>query len=333
MNSGYVKVLISGTAILVSVSFSKGCQLNTSVNSEDIQRAKMQEEIEKDVKENPPPALSESKSFKLLGVSLVADSLKGTFFNNKLEGSGWGSAIDVSGFKKDTDYFYHFSSSKEMAVVVWKKKDANSKWVYDGIRWPSNNFTFLKAGFRNPDFYALWMQPYSYSSNTYVTSAIMTVHGVKNGAFSSSTESEKVYGKAGNNIESFEVPGGRTLKYNGQTVKSFRANTKAAPKLLSFLSALGSSGILDKNNSYAGVFEPKNIGKSVISSNHSWGVAIDLFTADSKGNFLSDAKTGQFIDANPVIKELAEKHDLAWGGYWKGSVYDPMHFELINPNF
>ena len=75
------------------------------------------------------------------------------------------------------------------------------------------------------------MQPYSYSSNTYVTSAIMTVHGVKNGAFSSSTESEKVYGKAGNNIESFEVPGGRTLKYNGQTVKSFRAKRRSSLRI------------------------------------------------------------------------------------------------------
>ncbi len=291
-------------------------------------------EIEKDVKDNPPKFSDlkgnelEKSSFGIKSMQLLSEGLKGNLFNNKEEGFGSGSHIEASGFKKDTEYFWQFSSNKAFALQVWKRK--NNNWSYDGIRWPGNDYRFYKAGFINPDFDSVYIRPYSFSGNNQITSAIMTVHGVKNGDSISSSQSDSVYGKAGTNTETFTIPA--TLKYAGQNVSRITCNKKAFPKLASFLSALKASGVLAKNNSYSGAYIYKYIKGTDILSNHSWGAAIDLFTGDSKGNALSYANTGKFVNDNPIIKELAQKHDIAWGGYW-GASYDPMHFELVNPNF
>ena len=262
-------------------------------------------------------------------MNLVSDNLQGSLFNNKNEVVGWGSQIEAWNFKKDTEYFFHFSSDKVFVLAVWKYRNKN--WVYDGLRYPENNFTFYKSGFRNPDFERVYIQPYSFSDNNRITSALMTVHGVKDGGFISPEESKVIYGAAGTNTETYNIP--VTLNYAGKDVSRLTCNKKAYPKLASFLATLKSSGVLTKNNSYSGAYIYKFIGTSSVLSNHSWGAAIDLFTADSNRKSLTYANTGKFINDNPIIKELAQKHDFAWGGYWVGKSYDPMHFELVNPNF
>lgn len=55
-------------------------------------------------------------------------------------------------------------------------------------------------------------------------------------------------------------------------------------------------------------------------STHSWGIAIDLNPGTNR--------MGTEGDMHPSIVQVFEAHGFVWGGRWRGTGCDPMHFQM-----
>lgn len=267
-------------------------------------------------------------SFGIKSFEAKATSLKGTvFFMDKL-GLGSSKSLNVSGIARNTDYNYIVACSERCEIKVSKGQSGN--FYYDGVRYLENNGKFLLAGFTNPSFDALKLEIVSKSSNNIVTAGVFKNSNISPKAFLSPTVSNNLYGNVGSNIEVFSLP--TTLSYLGITpVSKAQFNRKAFPKMALFLASLNATGQLTNNNSYAGSYNKRYISGTTTWSNHSWGAAVDLLTHDNKGKSLSYNQTSQLVSEKS--KNIASRLGIAWGGYWSGSSYDPMHWEVINPEF
>lgn len=98
-------------------------------------------------------------------------------------------------------------------------------------------------------------------------------------------------------------------------------NRSAAPRFLGFLSALYARGYRPAS---IGSYANRNIAGTNTKSLHAYGLAIDI---DPRRNPVT--WNGQNITALPPrVGALAAKYGLLWGGSWKGSKRDTMHFSV-----
>jgi hypothetical protein len=94
-------------------------------------------------------------------------------------------------------------------------------------------------------------------------------------------------------------------------------NKLAAPHFEGFLQALENEGY--KINSIGGYNDRNKVGAAG-KSEHAYGNAIDI-------NPGANAQHSGKSDLPANVAELASRYGLIWGGNWKGSSNDPMHFE------
>ena len=98
-------------------------------------------------------------------------------------------------------------------------------------------------------------------------------------------------------------------------------NRNAAPAFISFLSALYKRGYRPK---VIGSYANRNIAGTSQKSLHAYGLAIDIDPARNPVTW-----NGKNITALPPgVGALAAKYGLAWGGAWRGSKRDTMHFSV-----
>lgn len=110
----------------------------------------------------------------------------------------------------------------------------------------------------------------------------------------------------------------RTVKFRGQ---SYTVNSTVAPRFQKFLRALGRQGYVPKS---IGGYNKRNIAGTNTPSLHSYGLAIDI---DPGGNGVQyGSKFNTTLPSN--VGKLANRYGLVWGGDWKGSKKDPMHFSV-----
>lgn len=113
-----------------------------------------------------------------------------------------------------------------------------------------------------------------------------------------------------------------TVDWNGkQAGGSLTLNSSAAPRFQDFLQALQSEGY-DPGNvlSYAN----RNIAGTNRRSLHSYGLAIDINPGSNGVSYGPQFNT----DMPKNVGRLAKRYGLTWGGDWKGSKKDPMHFSF-----
>jgi hypothetical protein len=106
-------------------------------------------------------------------------------------------------------------------------------------------------------------------------------------------------------------------------VTKVRCNKLIAPILKSALDEVLTNPFTSPTiNDYGGCFVFRMQRKSTKLSRHSWGTAIDLDVADNP--FGSDPKV------DPLTIEIFAKYGFAWGGNFKGTRKDGMHFEFAD---
>jgi hypothetical protein len=98
-------------------------------------------------------------------------------------------------------------------------------------------------------------------------------------------------------------------------------NKAAAGDFQGFLADLEARGY--PVNSLGGYAMRNKAGGSGLSE-HAFGTAIDI---NPGANPMGGTKTDMPAD----IENIARSHGLVWGGLWKGSTYDPMHFQWGGP--
>lgn len=101
---------------------------------------------------------------------------------------------------------------------------------------------------------------------------------------------------------------------------SVQVNASVADEFKSFLRALKKTGY-DINS--IGGYANRNIAGTSTKSLHSYGLAIDINPSDNPvtyGRRQTDLPRG--------IGRLAKKYGIAWGGNWRGSKKDTMHFSF-----
>lgn len=96
-------------------------------------------------------------------------------------------------------------------------------------------------------------------------------------------------------------------------------NKQYAQQFAGFIQALG--GIY--NISSLGGYANRNIAGSSSKSLHAYGLAIDI---NPGANPVTHGKVKTNLPPN--IAELAARYGLTWGGAWRGSKKDPMHFSV-----
>jgi hypothetical protein len=103
--------------------------------------------------------------------------------------------------------------------------------------------------------------------------------------------------------------------------KKITANKVAAEAFRGFLNELEGMGYrVDSLGSYAN----RKIFGTNYDSQHKFGNAIDI----NPGRNPVTRGEGVQTDLPPNVGEIAAKYGLSWGGDWKGSKKDPMHFEF-----
>ena len=95
-------------------------------------------------------------------------------------------------------------------------------------------------------------------------------------------------------------------------------NTVMLPQLRAALNDVVAQGLSKYVYQTAGCFNARFIAGSTRLSNHAFGMAIDINSAEN-----GRGGRGQM---NPSVVRIFEKWGFAWGGTWKYT--DPMHFEL-----
>ena len=96
-------------------------------------------------------------------------------------------------------------------------------------------------------------------------------------------------------------------------------NTGMLPQLRAALNDVVAQGLSKYVYQTAGCYNARFIAGSTRLSNHAFGLAIDLNSAEN-----GRGTRGQM---NPSVVKIFEKWGFAWGGTWKYT--DPMHFELV----
>lgn len=109
----------------------------------------------------------------------------------------------------------------------------------------------------------------------------------------------------------------KTLKFNGLT---YRVNSSVAGRFQGFLKALAKQGYVPKS---IGGHVERNIAGTNTKSLHSYGLAIDI---DPGSNPVTYGKIQTTLPGN--VGKLARQYGLEWGGDWKGSKKDTMHFSV-----
>ena len=105
-----------------------------------------------------------------------------------------------------------------------------------------------------------------------------------------------------------------------------RVHHAIAPLVVGFCAGLAARGYaLDKVADDWGYAHRDIRGRPGVLSNHSWGLAIDL-------NATKNPMTGDghnHTDMPPWVPPLGKSYGFSWGGDYKGSRRDPMHFEFL----
>lgn len=114
-------------------------------------------------------------------------------------------------------------------------------------------------------------------------------------------------GWASDNLARIPSPVGGTVNVNKSAAASFEG----------FLKDLAATGYKFKS---VGGYNLRNIRGSSRLSQHAWGNAIDINPTDNP-------QGGNKSDMPANVGQLAAKWGLKWGGTFRGSDYDPMHFE------
>lgn len=96
-------------------------------------------------------------------------------------------------------------------------------------------------------------------------------------------------------------------------------NTGMLPQLRAALNEVVARGLNEHVYQTAGCYNARFIAGSTRLSNHAFGMAIDLNSAENGRGI-----RGQM---HPEVVKIFEKWGFAWGGTWKYT--DPMHFELV----
>lgn len=101
-------------------------------------------------------------------------------------------------------------------------------------------------------------------------------------------------------------------------IGSVTCNTGMLPQLRAALNDVVAQGLSKYVYQTAGCYNARFIAGSTRLSNHAFGMAIDINSAEN-----GRGGRGQM---NPSVVRIFEKWGFAWGGTWKYT--DPMHFEL-----
>ena len=110
----------------------------------------------------------------------------------------------------------------------------------------------------------------------------------------------------------------RTMTFHGM---NYTVNSQVAPVFQAFLTSLWRMGYKPKS---IGGYSDRNIAGTNVKSLHSYGLAIDIDPSRNPVTW-----NGQNITALPPgVGALAAKYGLMWGGSWKGSKRDTMHFSV-----
>ena len=111
-------------------------------------------------------------------------------------------------------------------------------------------------------------------------------------------------------------------------------HTKGAKQLKALWAEWEKAGLLDRIHTFNGSYVPRYIRGTKPEnrsdgrlSNHSWGTAFDI-NAEWNARGSVPALKGVKGCVRDLV-EIANKHGFFWGGHFKGSSIDGMHFELV----
>lgn len=103
--------------------------------------------------------------------------------------------------------------------------------------------------------------------------------------------------------------------------------TEVAPLFIGFVDELVASGYrLDVDADDWGYNNRDIRGRPGVKSNHAWGLAIDLNSSTNPMTEDGRIHTDMPVD---LVRHLAAKWGLEWGGDYSGKRRDPMHFEFV----
>jgi hypothetical protein len=128
----------------------------------------------------------------------------------------------------------------------------------------------------------------------------------------------------------YRVVGNQVIPDSGWTATHLRTetmpligavtcNTGMLPQLRAAINDVIAQGLQKYVYQTAGCYNARFIAGSTRLSNHAFGMAIDINSAEN-----GRGGRGQM---NPSVVKIFEKWGFAWGGTWKYT--DPMHFELV----
>lgn len=111
-------------------------------------------------------------------------------------------------------------------------------------------------------------------------------------------------------------------KFNGRV----RWHVRGVEQLQRAFREIGQKGLTKHILLWGGSFVPRRMRGSSSLSRHSWGIAFDINPSENAfGKEPAAAgRPGSVRELVPVF----EKHGFAWGGHWRESRRDGMHFEI-----
>ena len=105
-----------------------------------------------------------------------------------------------------------------------------------------------------------------------------------------------------------------------QTISRMTCHRRMAAVYASVFAAIQQRGLQARVSTFGGcfAFRPQRTGNKL--SAHSWGIAIDLNPASNLQGSAGDMDAG--------VVGIFRSAGFEWGGEWKGSTCDPMHFQF-----
>ena len=123
-----------------------------------------------------------------------------------------------------------------------------------------------------------------------------------------------------NLLTTMELPYPMIYAYDSTiTIKHITCHKKIAPIFMEVFNQIKEKGFEKYAQEYGGcyVFRPKRLSQKL--SCHSWGIAIDINPRTNK--------QGTPGNMNKNIVTIFESLGFTWGGRWKGTLQDSMHFQ------
>lgn len=114
--------------------------------------------------------------------------------------------------------------------------------------------------------------------------------------------------------------------YGGKFKGNVRWHRKGIEQLQRAFADIGKADLQKCITLWGGSFYPRLMTHRSVPSRHSWGIALDLNTAENPYGHppAAEGKKGCLLPLAPIF----EKHGFCWGGRWKPSNCDGMHFEI-----